>query len=111
MGGMDQRLYPRIEMNIYVDFTGEEILLYHSIENISLGGISIKAPTVEKIGTTVEILINFPESGDQIECLGEVVWSREEDEGRMGLKFIDLTEDHKLLLKSFLCKIDSFYSE
>jgi len=108
--GIEQRQFPRIEANAYVDYTGEEVLLYHRIENISLGGISIKAPSVEKVGTQVELVINFPDDEMQIDCLGEVVWSHEEDEGRMGIKFLEMDPKQKSMLKRFLAKIDTFYS-
>lgn len=111
MSGADQRKYPRIEANAYVDYTGNEVLLFHAIENISLGGLSITAPTVEKVGRTVELVLNFPDSSSSLECMGEVVWSHEDEEGRMGIKFLDLTSEQKRLLKEFLSKIDSFYAE
>jgi hypothetical protein len=37
------REYPRYEVNAYVDYTGNEVLLYHRIQNISLGGICIQS--------------------------------------------------------------------
>ncbi len=111
MGTRDQRQYPRIEANAYVDFTGEEVLLFHKIENISLGGISIVAPSVERVGTTVELVLNFPTGSDILECLGEVVWSHEEDEGRMGIKFMALDDEQKAALKRFLSQVDPFYAE
>ncbi|RJO68520.1 MAG: PilZ domain-containing protein [Myxococcales bacterium] len=106
----EKRRYPRIEANAYVDYTGEEVLLFHRIENISLGGISIRAPVVEKVGTTVQLVINFPEANQHIELMGEVVWSREEEEGRMGIKFIDLSDNQKSALKKFLARSDPFYA-
>ena len=37
------RKHPRIKTDAVVDYTGSEVLLYHKIENISLGGICIQA--------------------------------------------------------------------
>lgn len=111
MSGIEKRQYPRIVANVYIDYTSEQILLFHKIENISFGGISIVAPTVEKVGTTVELAINFPEKKVQIECLGEVVWSHEADEGRMGIKFLNLGDDQKASLREFLAKLDPFYAD
>ncbi len=110
-GGKEQRRYPRIEANVYVDYTGEEILLFHRIENISLGGISIIAPSVEKVGTIVELAINFPDEEQVVECLGEVVWSREDEDGQMGIKFTNLEGESRQALKGFLAKNDPFYAE
>lgn len=111
MSGIEKRRYPRIEANVYVDYTGEEVLLFHAIENISLGGISIVAPTVERIGTTVELVLNFPDGGEQLECFGEVVWSHEGEEGRMGIKFLSLNDEQKTRLKEFLARLDTFYTD
>lgn len=111
MSGIEKRRYPRIEANVYVDYTGEEVLLFHAIENISLGGISIVAPTVERIGTTVELVLNFPDGKELLECFGEVVWSHEGEEGRMGIKFLSLNEAQKTRLKEFLSRLDTFYTE
>lgn len=112
MSGIEKRLYPRIEANAYVDITGDDVVLFHSVENISLGGISIVAPTVENSGTTVELVINFPdEENSQLECLGEVVWSHEGEDGLMGIKFLNLTDEQKTMLKTFLARIDSFYAD
>ncbi len=107
----ESRKYPRIEVNAYVDYTGKEVLLFHRIENISLGGISIKAPSVEEVGTKVELAINFPDFDDSIELTGEVVWAREDKEGVMGIKFIDMTPETKQKLKRYLAKVDSFYAD
>ncbi len=109
MSGKELRKYPRIEANAYVDYTGDEVLLFHQIENISLGGLSIKCPRVERVGTTVELVVNMPEEDLQIDCLGEVVWAKENEEGSMGVKFINLQSDQREKLKAFLSKIDPFY--
>ena len=49
----DLRVHPRYEVTAYVDYTGSEVLLYHRIENISLGGICIQTTSVEPVGTVV----------------------------------------------------------
>ena len=36
------REFPRFEVNAYVDYTGNEVLLFHRIQNISLGGVCIQ---------------------------------------------------------------------
>ncbi len=39
--GNELREHPRFEVTAYVDYAGTEVLLYHRIENISLGGIRL----------------------------------------------------------------------
>ena len=53
--------FPRYEVNAYVDYTGNEMLLFHRIQNISLGGVCIKTSGVEEIGTIVDLVLNFPD--------------------------------------------------
>ena len=68
------REFPRFEVNAYVDYTGNEVLLYHRIQNISLGGVCIQSSGVEDVGTTVDLVINFPELSASLAVKGEVVW-------------------------------------
>ena len=49
------REFPRFEVNAYVDYTGNEVLLFHRIQNISLGGVCIQTTGVEEVGTLVDL--------------------------------------------------------
>jgi hypothetical protein len=55
------REFPRFEVNAYVDYTGNEVLLFHRIQNISLGGVCIQTTGVEEVGTLVDLVLNFPD--------------------------------------------------
>ena len=72
------REFPRFEVNAYVDFTGNEVLLFHRIQNISLGGVCIETSGVEEVGTLVDLVLNFPELDASIAVKGEVVWANRE---------------------------------
>lgn len=100
---VDHRRHKRIEVNAYVDYTGSDVMLYHRIENISLGGICIEVPSPEPPGTQVELCINFPDLGERaIEVRGEVVWVGELPPRLMGIRFIDVTPDTQLSLVQYL---------
>ncbi len=92
----------RFETDALVDYTGSEILLFHKIENLSLGGISIRTATPEAIGTNVYITINFPDLHKSVEVEGEVVWVNHEVPKDMGVKFIGLTESDKVVLREYI---------
>lgn len=96
------RKHPRIQTDATVDFTGNDVLLYHRIENISLGGICIQAASVEEVGTIVELAINFPELGAAIEVKGEVVWANHEVPKDMGIRFFEMDEASKATLSKYL---------
>jgi len=101
----EQRAYPRYEVTAYVDYTGSEVLLYHRIENISLGGISIQTTMVEDVGTPVELVINFPDLDKSIAIQGDVVWANREEPMDMGVRFLDLDEERKKVLREYISAV------
>jgi len=100
--GGHPRAFPRFEVNAYVDYTGSEVLLYHKIQNISLGGISIQSSSVEDVGTVVDLVLNFPDIDASIAVKGEVVWANREPPMDMGIRYIELDDDHKDTLRRYL---------
>ncbi len=99
------RQHPRFEVSAYVDYTGSEVLLYHRIQNISLGGICISTPSVEEMGTIVELMINFPDLGGSVSLRGEVVWVNREPPMDMGIRYIDLDEPKRETLRQYLQRV------
>ena len=99
------REFPRFEVNAYVDYTGNEVLLYHRVQNISLGGICIQSNGVEDVGTLVELVINFPELGASISVRGEVVWVNHDPPMDMGIRFIDLDNERKDTLRKYVSMV------
>ena len=96
------REFPRYEVSAYVDYTGSEVLLYHKIQNISLGGICIQTSAVEEVGTVVELVINFPELDQQLALRGQVVWANREPPMDMGIRYVDLDEERKDTLRKYI---------
>jgi len=97
-----QREHPRYEVNAYVDYTGSEVLLYHKIQNISLGGICIQSASIEEVGTIVDLVINFPDLDAQVALKGEVVWANREPPMDMGIRYTDVDEQRKETLRKFI---------
>jgi uncharacterized protein (TIGR02266 family) len=97
-----QREHPRYEVNAYVDYTGSEVLLYHKIQNISLGGICIQSASIEEVGTIVDLVINFADLDAQVSLKGEVVWANREPPMDMGIRYIDLDEERKETLRKHI---------
>jgi uncharacterized protein (TIGR02266 family) len=96
------REFPRFEVNAYVDYTGNEVLLYHRVQNISLGGICIQSNGVEDVGTIVDLVINFPDLHASISARGEVVWVNRDPPMDMGIRYIDLDNDRKETLRKYI---------
>ena len=97
-----ERQYPRYEVDAYVDYTGTEVLLYHKIENISLGGICIQTPSIEDIGTVVDLVINFPDLDASVNVQGEVVWANREPPTDIGIRYIELDESRRETLRKYI---------
>jgi uncharacterized protein (TIGR02266 family) len=100
------REHVRIETDALVDYTGSEVLLFHKIENLSLGGISIRTATPEDLGTSVFITINFPDFNETVEAEGEVVWVNHDEPKDMGVKFIGLTSADKDILRRYIVALE-----
>jgi uncharacterized protein (TIGR02266 family) len=100
--GEQPREFPRFEVNAYVDFTGNEVMLFHRIQNISLGGVCIQTAGVEEVGTLVDLVLNFPELDASIGVKGQVAWANREDPMDMGVRFIDLDDERKDTLRKYI---------
>jgi uncharacterized protein (TIGR02266 family) len=96
------REFPRYEVNAYVDFTGNEVLLFHRIQNISLGGVCIQTSGVEEVGTMVDLVLNFPDLDASIAVKGEVVWANREPPMDMGIRYIEMDEERKDTLRKYI---------
>lgn len=98
----ERRKSPRIETNALIDIAGTEVLMFHRIRDISMGGVCIETESLEPVGSEVELVINFPDLDEVIETKGVVVWSHEEPRPGMAIKFVDLTEEDKMVLRRYL---------
>jgi uncharacterized protein (TIGR02266 family) len=96
------REFPRFEVNAYVDYTGNEVLLFHRIQNISLGGVCIQTNGVEEVGTLVDLVLNFPDLDASIAVTGEVVWANREPPMDMGIRYVELDEERKDTLRKYI---------
>jgi uncharacterized protein (TIGR02266 family) len=99
------REFPRYEVSAYVDYTGSEVLLYHRIQNISLGGICISSPSIEEVGTEVDLVINFPELGTSIATRGEVVWANREPPMDMGIRYKEMDDAKRETLRQYITRV------
>lgn len=79
--------------------------------DMSMGGLLIQTPTPLKKGTRLDIRFRLPGAIKLIETKGEVVWSHEYKPGTeptqetlpgMGIKFLELDEQSKKYLSSYI---------
>jgi hypothetical protein len=100
------RAFPRLELNAYVDYTGSEVLLFHKVRNISLGGICIEGAAIEEVGTIVDLVLNFPDLDSSVALQGEVVWANREPPMDMGIRYVNLDGDRKDALRKYLAALN-----
>jgi uncharacterized protein (TIGR02266 family) len=100
-----ERASPRYEVSAFVDYAGGEVLLHHRIQNISLGGICIQSPSIEEVGSTVELVVNFPELGRSLALRGQVVWANREPPMDMGIRYIEMDDTKRETLKQFIGRV------
>lgn len=101
------RAHPRYEVKAYVDVTApaSDVLLFHRIQNISMGGICIQTPAVEEVGAAVDVVLNFPDLGTQVGLRGVIVWANREPPQDVGIRWVNLTEDSRELLKKYIALV------
>jgi uncharacterized protein (TIGR02266 family) len=100
------RAFPRYEVQAYVDVAASaDVLLYHRIQNISLGGICIQTPSIEEVGSVVDLVINFPELGTSLSLRGEVMWANREPPMDMGIRYVEMDDHKRETLKQFISRV------
>ncbi|MBU1069440.1 PilZ domain-containing protein [Myxococcota bacterium] len=106
MTSRDKRRHKRFELEAFVDYTGREFLLNHRIYDLSLGGMRLATSEPEPLGTSVDLVITFPDLDAAIEVKGEVVWVKPAPDNEMGIKFNSVGMKELKLLQEYLKKIE-----
>jgi hypothetical protein len=101
----DARAHPRYEVNAYVDITADDVQIYHRIQNVSLGGICLQTPILQEVGAHVDVVINFPDLGAQVAIRGQVVWANREPPCDVGIRWVDLDDERRELLKKYIALV------
>jgi uncharacterized protein (TIGR02266 family) len=99
------RAFPRYEVSAFVDYAGGEVLLHHRIQNISMGGICIQSPSIEEVGSVVELVVNFPDLGRSLALRGQVVWANREPPMDMGIRYVEMDDRKREALRQYLDRV------
>jgi Tfp pilus assembly protein PilZ len=105
---MKDRIYPRVAVGATADISSDDLSLFNKVDNISLGGACIQAPTIEKVGTMIELAITLPESEDDLVLIGEVVWTSDFPDPKMGVRFVDMNDELKTRLRDYIYKKNNY---
>ncbi len=85
-------------------------------QDISSGGLFVATHQLRKVGDRIKIKFTLPGRTDAVEIETEVRWVRESSSLQridgahgMGLRFVNLNDDAKAVIDSFLSKRDSLF--
>lgn len=102
-----ERQAPRVACEVDIGFQSESNFFTGFSEDISEGGLFISTYDFKPIGTTIDVNFTLP-SGHTVIANGVVRWIRElnpltpEMEPGMGVQFVDLSNEDKGAISSFL---------
>ena len=83
------------------------VLLYHRVENISMGGICIQTATIQEVGSLVDVDITFPElEGEMVSIRGQVVWANRTPPQDVGIRWVNLDDRKRDLLRRYIEAVD-----
>lgn len=102
----EARVHPRLRLNVSADVIGQEVMLAHPLDDISLGGCRFAAPAWEPEGSELQLVLDFPASGASIPVMGLVVRATARD---MGVRFHDISDEQKWALRKHLRETQASY--
>jgi type IV pilus assembly protein PilZ len=111
--GSERRRFPRHAITLRVDYKRMNTFFADYAKNISKGGTFIRTAKPLDAGTEFVFVLSIPGQTDQIQLLGQVMWTvdegraTEENPAGMGIrfKFVDAAERQQL--EDFVSKLMS----
>jgi hypothetical protein len=82
-------------VNATADVIGDEVMLAHPLEDVSLGGCRFAGPAWEPEGSEISLVLEFA-GGVAVAVAGLVVRANERD---MGVRFHQITDEQKWALR------------
>lgn len=105
--GGPSRLYPRYEVEIWVDFTTLDLVASSYVLNLSEGGVFIKADRPLPLDAEVDLVLTLP-TGSPIRAKGRVVWNHDlakeapHASTGAGIRFVDMPAEDRALLHDYV---------
>ncbi|MCB0327411.1 MAG: PilZ domain-containing protein [Bdellovibrionales bacterium] len=101
----DRRKSPRIPITAKVSYVSENKTEIFFTEDLSEGGLFLKAEHPPFVGTVLELSISIPMSEKLIDVTGDVIW-RLEGKG-CGVRFFKLSAEKKKIIQEYIKEISS----
>ena len=91
----------RIKVEIAARYVSESLVVEGVVTDVSSDGLFFCSDYLDGTGETVRVWLDIPWRSNPIELRGEVRWvSETPDVGGMGIKFIDLSLEDRIVLSS-----------
>jgi uncharacterized protein (TIGR02266 family) len=109
--GRDRRKDTRLDVKIKVDYSTKDIFVSNYVTNLSKGGVFIETKTPLPVQSEIHFIFILPDFNVKIEAKGKVVWTYDVKKGTgkvvsgMGIKFTDLSPQHKAQIEEYLMKL------
>jgi uncharacterized protein (TIGR02266 family) len=99
----DRRGSTRVPLDLWVEEEKGDELYFRRTGNLSQGGVYFEQTIPHTLGTRVKLRFALPGESHVIEAMGEIVNTPGEKDGLgMGLKFVDLTDEDRTRLDTFI---------
>jgi type IV pilus assembly protein PilZ len=111
--GSDRRRFPRHAITLRVDYKRMNTFFADYAKNISKGGTFIRTSKPLDVGTEFVFVLSIPGQPDQLQLLGEVMWTvdekraTEEQPAGMGIRFRFTDDSERTQLEQFVGKLMS----
>jgi uncharacterized protein (TIGR02266 family) len=105
----EQRIHPRVDVNLEVQYQPVPEFLTASSMNISIGGVYICTPQPQPRDREILLRFTLPGVAHPLQISGIVVWSNQGTSRSpfppgMGIKFLNVTDTDATLLADFVAK-------
>ena len=104
-GDGERREGPRIPIEMWVEETTESERYFRRAGNLSRGGLGLDHTIPLPLGTLVNLTFTLPGDSGAVRISGEIVSTAGLEELRMGVKFINITDDARSRIDAYLARV------
>lgn len=101
----ERREGPRIPIEMWVEETTDSERYFRRAGNLSRGGLGLDHTIPLPLGTVVNLTFTLPGDSNAVKIAGEIVSTMGPEELRMGVKFIDMTDDARARIDAYLARV------
>jgi len=104
-GDGERREGPRIPIEMWVEETTESERYFRRAGNLSRGGLGLDHTIPLPLGTLVNLTFTLPGDSNAVRISGEIVSTAGLEELRMGVKFINISDDARSRIDAYLARV------